>query len=117
MRSLTSHEAELLEALLKHGQASDDSMLTEATRQDLIAQIPSTRVHSECGCGTCPSIQLSAQRQDASFASMEIIEAGTVSHDAMIMLFVNDYQLSYLEVAPMGDSPVELPSLDQLVFF
>ncbi|QOR48277.1 hypothetical protein INS90_03065 [Trueperella pecoris] len=116
MRSLTAHEAEFLEALLKHGQASDDSMLTEAARQDLIAQIPSTRVHSECGCGTCPSIQLSAQPQNAA-ASMEIIEAGTVSRDAMIMLFVNDYQLSYLEVAPMGDSLVELPALDQLVFF
>ncbi len=67
------------------------------------AQLMTTRAGRPCGCGSCPSIELT----DADGVSPEMTRSRVVvdaqTDGAMVMLFIDDDQLSYLELAPTGE--------------
>jgi len=80
-----------------------DQGVFEVDRARWRAQVGSTRAGRGCGCGSCPSIELTA----ADGASPEMTSSRVVlnaeTDGAMLLLFIDDDQLSYLELAPTGD--------------
>lgn len=80
-----------------------DQGVVDADRARWRAQVGSTRAGRPCGCGSCPSIELTA----ADGASPEMTSSRVVlnaeTDGAMLLLFIDDDQLSYLELAPTDD--------------
>ncbi|HLL67550.1 MAG TPA: hypothetical protein VK453_17830 [Micromonosporaceae bacterium] len=76
-----------------------DKRVTIADRARWRAQLATTRAGRHCGCGTCPSIELT----DAAGVSPEMTISRVVldaeSDNAMLLLFIDDDQLSYLDGA------------------
>lgn len=54
-----------------------------------------------CGCGTCPSIELSPADGPGKGAGRLVVSAD--HPDALLLLFVDGGHLSYLEAAPWHD--------------
>ncbi len=81
----------------------DDATVTDDDRARWLRQVPHTRAGRRCDCGTCPSIELT----DPTGATPDmrnsrvVLEASTTG--ALLLLFVDDDQLSYLELAPLDD--------------
>lgn len=103
-RRLASDEEAVLIALIEQGVCLDeDVVVTETDRAGWRAQVAQTRAGRRCGCGSCPSVDLTdlagvtPDRQD----SRVVIEAGTT--DALLLLFIDDGRLSYLELAPLDE--------------
>ncbi len=75
----------------------------DADRARWRAQRVTTRAGRPCGCGSCPSIELT----DTAGVSPELTRSRVVldaqTNEGMLLLFIDDDQLSYLELAPMGD--------------
>lgn len=67
------------------------------------AQLATTRAGRPCGCCTCPSIELT----DAAGVSPEMTNSRVVldaeTDNAMLLLFIDDDQLRYLELAPTDE--------------
>ena len=104
VRSLTSGEEAVLLALISRGVNMDDNAtVTEDDRARWVQQVPHTRAGRQCGCGTCPSFELT----DPAGATPDVpdhrvvLEAGTTG--ALLLLFIDDDRLSYLELAPLDD--------------
>lgn len=80
-----------------------DDRVKEADRKRWRAQLATTRAGRPCGCGTCPSIELT----DAAGVSPELTSSRVVldaeTDKAMLLLFIDDDQLSYLELAPTAE--------------
>jgi len=106
-RELTRREREVLELMIGCAATLDpdgsDQGVFEVDRARWRAQVGSTRAGRGCGCGSCPSIELTA----ADGASPEMTSSRVVlnaeTDGAMLLLFIDDDQLSYLELAPTGD--------------
>lgn len=67
------------------------------------AQVEGTRAGRLCGCGACPSVELT----DADGVSPEMTSNRVVLHaeteGALVLLFLDDDQLSYLELVPLDE--------------
>ncbi len=103
-RELTSQEEAVLVALITRGPCLDeDFVITDDDRARWLAQVPQTRAGRRCGCGTCPSFELTdlAGATPGMDSSRVVLEASTTG--ALLMLFVDDDRLSYLELAPLDD--------------
>ncbi len=103
-RPLTQRERETLTALLERGTVIDpESSVTADDRARWLARVPDTLAGHTCGCGTCPSIELTDARDHtpASVGGRIVLEADAPG--ALLMLFIDDDLLSYLELAPLGD--------------
>lgn len=55
----------------------------------------------DCGCGSCPSIELSPAEGVEEGASRLVVSANHA--EALLLLFVDGGHLSYLEAAPWHD--------------
>ena len=80
-----------------------DQDVDDADRARWRAQVEITRAGRPCGCGSCPSIELT----DAAGVSPEMTSSRVVlqaeTRGALVLLFIDDDQLSYLELAPTDD--------------
>lgn len=103
-RALTSREEAVLVALIERGVCLDeDVVVTEEDRARWLAQVAQTRAGRRCGCGSCPSFDLTdlAGATPDMDDSRVVLEASTTG--ALLLLFVDDGRLSYLELAPLDD--------------
>jgi hypothetical protein len=111
-RPLTPRERGVLVALIERGTPAEP--VTDADRARWLEQVPSTLAGRACDCGTSPSIELTdaTGRNARPTDGRVVLEAS--APDALLLLFVDDDRLSYLEVAPMDDDPVVLPDADDV---
>lgn len=119
MRALTDAERLVLEAMILHAPAFDPVFdePSAGDRARWLAMVQDLSVHEMCDCGTCPTIDLaykgvSSDPKDAD--SRMVLEAGV--EDAIVLLFIDDDVPSCLEVAPLGDDPVLLPTPSEITF-
>ena len=110
-RALTRRELDVLTVMVERATPFDpdgaDQGVGDADRMRWRAQLPTTRVGRACGCGSCPSIELT----DAAGASPGVTTSRVVlsaeTDEALLLLFIDDDRLSYLELAPSADHAVE----------
>lgn len=100
-RPLTRDESDILRALIAQGTTTD--AVTASDRERWARAVPDTRAGAPCGCGTCPSVELT----DADGATPEsgtrvVLEAS--APDGCLLLFIDDDRLSYLEYAPLAEA-------------
>lgn len=103
-RRLTSGEEAVLVALIERGVCLDeDVVVTKDDRTRWRAQVAQTRAGRRCGCGSCPSLDLTdlAGVTPHMGDSRVVLEASTAG--ALLLLFVDDGRLSYLELAPLDE--------------
>lgn len=100
--------------MLADGSTAIDGNATKADRTRWLGQAAETFVSGVCGCGACPSIVLSdakGRTPGPDCARRVILEAEAA--DGHLLLFIDDDQLSYLELAPLKDEPVlKFPDLE-----
>src|SRR6218665_3323619 len=118
LRTLTEREREVLAAMITHAKAHEEDVTAERRRQWL-AEVPGTRVSSVCTCGTCPSIELVDLDGHAPDTESErtILSAGLLGATALVMLFIDGDQPSYLELPPFPEHEfAEFPPASELSF-
>ena len=95
-----------------------DRRVDDSSRQRWFAQIAETRAGRRCECWTCPSIELedTSGRTASRIHSRIVLSAG--APDALVLLFIDDDQLSYLELAPTDpDARIdEFPAVELIKF-
>lgn len=108
-----------MEAMICHAHAFDldqgDPDL--ADRERWLAMIDDLSVHGTCGCGTCPTIDLAYKGvpvECGEHTARVVLDAHT--RDAVVVVFIDDDIPSCLEVAPNDDTPVGLPSPEEIIF-
>lgn len=80
-----------------------DERVKMADRARWRAQLATTRAGRPCGCGTCPSIELTDAAGVSPMMTNSRVVLNAETDNAMVLLFVDDDQLSYLELAPTED--------------
>lgn len=118
-RPLTSREQAALVALITRGVSADgDVVVTGEDRDRWLQQVPDTRAGDRCNCGTCPSIELTDRSgtTPGEWDRRVVLEAGAAG--ALLLLFVDDDRLSYLELAPLDDKATfrEFPDPEEFDF-
>lgn len=104
IRELTDREREVLQLMITHAPVSwGGPGASAADRLRWREQVATVRVGRACGCGTCPSIELvdDRGRSPDDHGSRVVLSAGAPG--AVILLFVDDDRLSYLELAPVDE--------------
>ena len=111
-RALTPREQETLTALLERGTSDEgDPLVTAADRARWLAQVPQTLAGRPCGCGTCPSIELTDAEGRTPTTGDGRVVLQAAAPGALLLLFVDEDRLSYLELAPLeGDSVLAFPA-------
>lgn len=108
IRDLTDREREVLLLMIARAPAhGDESSATAADRLRWREQAGTVRAGRPCGCGTCPSVELVDEdgRTPEGRSSRVVLSAGAPG--ALVLLFVDDDRLSYLELAPDEDEVFE----------
>lgn len=118
-RPLTAREEAVLIALITRGHHMDnDGTVTDNDRARWLKQVPHTRAGGRCDCGACPTIELTdpAGATPEGRTSRVVLEASTTG--ALLLLFIDDDQLSYLELAPLDDGTTfqQFPDAQRLGF-
>lgn len=104
-RPLDDRERAMLVAMVERGTASDeDVVVTPADRARWLARVPATWAGRSCGCGTCPSVELTDADgvTPAGEQSRVVLEGGLTG--ALVLLLVDDDRPAHLELAPTGDT-------------
>lgn len=114
-RALTPREREAIIAVLERGTNIRKLSITTADRVRWLSQVPHTLAGRLCGCGICPSIELT----DAEGHTPATVDGRVVlqaeAPGAVLMLFVDEDRLSYLELAPLaGDSITVFPAFTDI---
>lgn len=116
-RPLDDRERAMIVAMVERGATFDDDVVvTPADRARWLAQVPGTWAGRPCGCGTCPSVELTDADgvTPAGERTRVVLEGGTTG--ALVLLFVDDDRLSYLELAPTDDTSFSrFPPVSDLV--
>jgi hypothetical protein len=106
-RELTRREREVLALMIDRAVPFDpdesDGGVEDMDRTRWRAQLRTARAGRPCGCGSCPSIELTDTAGVSPEMTKSRVVLGAVSDEAMLLLFIDDDQLSYLELAPTGD--------------
>lgn len=78
------------------------------------AEVSSAEAVRRCGCGTCPSIELSPAENVEDGTSRLVVSAD--HRDALLLLFVDGGHLSYLEAAPWTEdgAVLEFPPPEEI---
>ena len=110
-RALTPREREAIIAVLERGTNIRNRPITTADRARWLSQVPDTLAGRSCGCGICPSIELT----DAEGHTPATVDGRVVlqaeAPGAVLHLFIDEDRLSYLELAPLaGDSITMFPA-------
>ncbi|AQX81158.1 hypothetical protein BWO91_15315 [Plantibacter flavus] len=117
MRPLADRERDLLVALIARGtEPGADRAVAASDRERWAGQLPGVMVHGTCGCGTCPSIDLTPDSGDRPTPTRQtVLEAST--SNAFLLLFIEDDRPTYLELAPFCDEPItEFPPVEDVQF-
>lgn len=95
-RPLSPEELGVIGGFLESGSlpASVVTALREQARD--------ARVVGFCACGTCPSVDLHSVAPAAPTSEPRIV-LGAAAENALILLFIDEGRLSYLELAPTSD--------------
>ena len=116
---MSPRERAVLEAMISHAHDfAESSSPDAASRQRWLAQLGGTRAGRRCECGTCPSIAL----EDASGRTPTMADSRVVlsadAPGALLLLFIDDDQLSYLELAPLEPDAriAEFPAVEFIGF-
>lgn len=124
MRPLFTSESDVVYAMLAHASDPMHSLSTQQ-RKAIAARVPELKVYKHCGCGTCPTVYLTAgeeppePRRDANGKAVPQVSSYVLTADcpgAMVLLHIEGGIPVELEVAPFDDQKVELPWPDQLLF-
>ncbi|MBF9010263.1 hypothetical protein [Corynebacterium phoceense] len=124
MRPLFTSESDVVYAMLAHASDPMHSLSAEQ-RKAIAARVPELKVYKHCGCGTCPTVYLTAGEEppephrDANGKAVPQGSSYVLTADcpgAMVLLHITDGVPVELEVAPFDDQKVELPWPDQLLF-
>ncbi|EEH63561.1 hypothetical protein HMPREF0044_1162 [Gleimia coleocanis DSM 15436] len=113
-RNLTAAEAAVLEVLLLNASSDQETEPTAELRNQWVAQIPNLQVVHECGCGACPTIDFTDPK--AKFNHRIVLSAFDDTQGAGILVFIDDNQLSCLEVYPSANEAAELPAVENISF-
>ena len=117
MRPLSVRERDLLVAMVARGtEPGADRAIAASDRERWAGQLPGVMVHGTCGCGTCPSIDLTPDSGGRPTPTRQtVLEASTAN--AFLLLFIEDDRPTYLELAPLGDEPItEFPLVADVEF-
>ena len=119
-RSLTDAERILISAMITSAKATDPDRFKGAMawrnwRHELQEMLDRLSVGKLCDCGKCPSFQLLVDGSEVPPSQDPIILEAFIS-DGIVMLFIDDGQPSYLEIAPNLDVKVDLPPESALIF-
>ncbi|WP_086475017.1 hypothetical protein [Plantibacter elymi (nom. nud.)] len=117
MRSLSARERDLMVALITRGtDHGADRAVAAVDRERWAWQLAGVSVHGTCGCGSCPSIDLTPDSGNRPTATRQtVLEAST--SNAFLLLFIEDDRPTYLELAPFGDEPItEFPLVADVEF-
>ncbi len=99
-RPLSDIEKAALEAMISQGHDSTTA-ITPQSRQRWLAQAVQTSAGEKCPCMTCPSIELQvATSVDHDPQRTRVVLSAEIP-GAMLHLFIDRDQLSYLELAPI----------------
>lgn len=112
-RSINTAELAILKTVIERGIYFDENRPHPTTqeRDYWLSQANQAQVFGGCNCG-CPSIELSPNTDD--FTDRKILELFDTTQNVMVMLFIDDNQLSYLEFAGLDQEPVHLPKPEDL---
>lgn len=106
-RPLTRRERDVLALLIDRAAPFDPdeagSRVSDADRTRWRSQLRTTRAGRPCGCGSCPSVELTSDDGGSPGTTGRRTVLGAESDEALLLLFVDDDRLSYLELAPTGD--------------
>jgi hypothetical protein len=102
-RELTRRERDVLALMIDHGTCDADESVMEADRARWRAQLATARAGRHCGCGTCPSIELTDEAGVSPGMTSSRVVLNAETDKAMLLLFIDDDQLSYLELAPTDE--------------
>ncbi len=80
-----------------------DVRVEHADRTRWRKQLATTRAGRPCGCGQCPSMELTGVTGATPQMTSRRVVLEAAANDAMLLLFIDDDQLSYLELAPTGE--------------
>lgn len=101
-RPLTPREGQLLVALLERGVSEDGRRpVTAADRTRWLASVPQTLAGRSCGCGACPSIELTDATGRTPAAGVRRVVLEAEAPGAVLLLFIDEDRPSYLELAPL----------------
>lgn len=95
----------------------DDYPISNEDRARWLGLLPETSVCGVGGRGTCPSIDLAYQSHPVECGFRAVLRAETATGNTLVMLFIADDLLSYLEVVPMDDESMFLPDPSDLSLF
>jgi hypothetical protein len=101
-RALTDRELAVLSFMVEHGTPAG-VRVDGADRARWHAQLAGTRAGRPCGCGTCPSVELTDADGVTPQADGRRVVLEAQTDEALLLLFVDDDRLSYLELAPLGE--------------
>ncbi|XVX21208.1 hypothetical protein ACQP1U_04865 [Actinomycetota bacterium] len=88
--------------MLRHASA-DEAAIGDADRERWLAMVPGLHVTEECGCGTCPSVDLGPQ--GGARSGRIVLNAGAPGLG--VLVFIDDDRPSRLEGYPIeGDGVV-----------
>lgn len=116
-RQLTEIERAALVAMIRYGVGfKDQGPIWAADRMRWLHQVPDVLAGPGCQCGTCPSIELEDEHGAIpAIRSRVVLTAATA--DALLLLFIDQDRLSYLELAPIEEHPITaFPAPAELLF-
>lgn len=116
-RDLSERERAVLLALVERGSDPGGPPVPASARARWRDQVATARAGASCGCGTCPSIELTdAQGRTPGEDGPRVVLSGEVP-GALVHLFVDEDRLSYLELSPLDDVAfTEFPPVTELSF-
>lgn len=102
-RSLLPRERDVLALMIEHAENFTEGPCVSAQRRaQWLAQLPGTRAGDSCQCGVCPSIELVDGHGVTPSADRKRIVLAAKARGALLLLFIDDDRLSYLELAPIS---------------
>ena len=114
-RPLEAAELDCATALARFGYAyGTPPSVTQ--RMDWVRFLDTALAGATCGCGRCPSIDLTdEQGRVPTGAASHVLRGGT--DDLLLLLHVVDGRPSYLECSPLrGEAVLEFPAASALSF-
>ncbi|MCQ9368143.1 hypothetical protein NQ036_07795 [Brevibacterium sp. 91QC2O2] len=118
-RPASPAERAVIRAMAERARSTDGAAVTDGLRRQWSLQADGCTVTGHCDCGTCPSVELGDAAGNPvpdGTGPRVVLSAGARNPTRGVLLFIDGDRLSYLEVYPIDDDPVELPEPEELEF-
>lgn len=117
VRKLTDRERSVIEAMIDLAAPFEGDSVSAEDRTRWRAQLPQTFAGETCGCGTCPSIELTDVNGNKPDTDSEQVILVAGCNGAILMLFIHEDRPAYMELAPPSNTPIlEFPHPDEINF-